>query len=148
MRTALTTDCWMLHLNGGYTLAISIHQVAELINNTPRLSVPQAPAHCCYLISWRNKLIPLMDYKTDSPNPDTNNIMIVKFLGKDDNTHYLAFAVTSVEKYSVNDDDFSTSKNQYNLPFSSSIISAFHCRTKNIKEQTAYIIDMKHLYSS
>ena len=163
MQTALTTDCWVLHLNGGYTLAISIYQVAELVNDTPRLAVPQAPAHCCYLISWRNKLIPLIDYKTDLPNSNSNsnnnNIMIVKFLGEEDNIHYLAFAVTSVEKYTVNDNDFSTLKNQNNLPFSSSIISAFHCGArdgirggdegnKNINEQTTYIIDMKHLYSS
>ena len=165
MRTALTTDCWVLHLNGGYTLAISIYQVAELVSDTSRLPVPQAPAHCCSLISWRNKLIPLIDYKTDLPNSNSNsnnnnnNIMIVKFLGEEDNIHYLAFAVTDVEKYTVNDDDFSTLKNQNNLPFSSSIISAFHCGARggirdgdggnnNINEQTTYIIDMKHLYSS
>ena len=87
MRTALTTDCWVLRLNGGYTLAISIYQVAELVSNTPRLSVPQAPAHCCYLISWKNMLIPLIDYQTSLASSNTDNIMIVKFLGEEDNIH-------------------------------------------------------------
>ena len=153
MQTTLTTDCWVLHLNGGYTLAISIYQVAELVNDIPRLPIPQAQAHCCNLISWRDKLIPLIDYQAHSENlpiptiptsSDNDNIMIVKFLGEDENIQYLAFAVTRVEKYTVNDDDFSTPQNQNNLPFSSSVISAFHCENRS---NTAYIIDMKHLYS-
>ncbi len=159
MRTTLTTDCWVLHLNGGYTLAISIYQVAELINNTPRLSIPQAPAHCCYLISWRNKLIPLVDYQTNSSSPDSDNIMIVKFSGDDESILHLAFAVTSVEKHSVNDSDFSnlfsTPQHQSKLPFWSSVISAFQsngraseCGSKSESKKTTYIIDMKHLYAS
>ena len=167
MRTALTTDCWVLHLNGGYMLAISIFQVAELVNNTPRLSIPQAQPHCCYLISWRNKLIPLVDYHNHSPNPGTDigtntstdsstatdNIMIVKFLGEGEVTQYLAFAVTSVEKYTVNDSEFSTPHNQTPIPFSSSIISAFDCVDMNNdkcsdKNNITYIIDMKRLCSS
>ncbi len=159
MRPTLTTDCWVLHLNGGYTLAISIYQVAELVNDVPRLLIPQAPAHCCHLILWQDKLIPLIDYQSNSPslsnsqNSDTNNIMIVKFMGDEDNILYLAFAVTSVEKYNVNDDDLSTPQAQNNIPFSRSIISAFHftdsnSNRNNDKSNTTYIIDMKHLYSS
>ncbi|OUR88650.1 hypothetical protein A9Q81_23190 [Gammaproteobacteria bacterium 42_54_T18] len=161
MQTALTTDCWVLNLNGGYTLAISIYQVAELVNNAPRLPIPQAPAHCCYLISWRDKLIPLVDYQACSSSlpssltSDTDNIMIVKFREEDESIQYLAFAVTSVEKYTVNDEEFSTPKNQNNIPFSSSIISAFHSTGRsndssnnNSSSNTTYIIDMKHLHSS
>ena len=163
MQTALTTECWVLHLNGGYMLAISIFQVAELVNNTPRLAIPQAPTHCCYLISWRNKLIPLIDYQGHAPGSDTctntctDNIMIVKFLGEDEVIQYLAFAVTNVEKYTVNDNEFSTPQNQNILPFSSSVISAFDCvdisndqcsDRCNDRNSMTYIIDMKHLYSS
>ena len=156
MRTTLKTDCWVLHLNGGYTLAISIFQVAELVNNIPRLSIPQAPAHCCYLISWRDKLIPLVDYQTNSSSSDSDNIMIVKFSGDDKNIQHLAFAVTSVEKHTVNDSDFSTlcptPQHQSKLPFWSSVISAFQSNDgvseREGESGTTYIIDIKHLYSS
>ena len=162
MPTTLTTECWVLHLSAGYTLAISIYQVAELVNNTPRLAIPQAPPHCCYLIPWRNMLIPLIDYQTNRTrstnstsltNQTTDNIMIVKFLDAENNTLYLAFAVTSIKKYTVSDDEFSAANNQKGIPFLSSVISAFYCKdreenTNSKREEPTYIIDMQHLYSA
>lgn len=146
MRTPLATDCWLLHLRGGYTLAISLYQVAELINNPIKLAVPQTPTHCNHLIPWRDTLIPLVDYQDRSINTinnTPNNAMVVKFLGQQDNIHYLAFAVTGVEKSCINDADFTTPQNQELLPFSSSILSA----SQN-QNQVTYILDMQHLYEN
>lgn len=133
-------DCWLLHLSSGHAIAISIHQVTELLKEATRLPVPRTPDHCRHLIAWRERLIPLVDYR---PHQDSaqGQVMVIRFQNAAQGIDYLGFSVKHIEKISLSDDDFRAPDNLQALPFANSLLSS--CWVNN---QPIYILDMHSLY--
>ncbi|MBV1880861.1 MAG: chemotaxis protein CheW [Pseudomonadales bacterium] len=140
--STIKTDCWLLHLNKEITLAVSIHQVSELLGEATRHAIPLAPSFCNEVIYWRQKILPVIDLGTSGSHSSIKKIMVLKFLDKSEGVNHIGFTVDSIEKTSIQDSSFSQLPDELSLPFSSSIQSA--C---SVNDKMIYILDLDHLYN-
>ncbi|OUS27059.1 hypothetical protein A9Q99_17815 [Gammaproteobacteria bacterium 45_16_T64] len=138
-------NCWLLHLTSGHVIAISIHQVTELLRDIVRLPVPRAPEHCNNLIAWRERLIPLVDYQHPNRSKTSlshSQVMVIRFANDEHGIDYLGFSIKHIEKATIHDSDFLIPDDWQDLPFTESILSS--CE---VNDQCIYILDMKTLYN-
>jgi chemotaxis signal transduction protein len=56
-----TAKALRLQLSAMQTVVIALHEMIGVIEDVVPIYVPRAPAHCRYLVSWQDQLLPSFD---------------------------------------------------------------------------------------
>lgn len=57
-----TADAWILPLASRLAVAVGAYELRHVLPDVPALfAIPQAPAYCCRVLLWQERIVPLMD---------------------------------------------------------------------------------------
>lgn len=57
----MEASAWLVHFGGGESAVIGERELLHLVPQPSLLAVPRTPAHCCRVMEWQNRLLPVWD---------------------------------------------------------------------------------------
>jgi len=62
----VTAQAWMLAFGDRQIAAVGLHELVEVLSRPKLYYVPMAGAHSCQVLVWRDEILPVVSFGTDS----------------------------------------------------------------------------------
>lgn len=83
-------SAWLLQPSEDISVAVGQYEVIHILDQPDYISIPSAPGHCCQVVIWNNRIIPVIDLAVWSGENSGHNkiVAIVIYDGPDGEYSY------------------------------------------------------------